>query len=120
MSSGQADLGLCLYEQAYEWGRNHNCPGASLVALSRLTELAFVELAYKLYHEMTRLALQKNDVETLTSLHFVLSEITMFRNLVNDTAPALIKEIEENHPEIIEIRKDWESQQSSVDAALTS
>jgi hypothetical protein len=47
MSSGQADLGLCLYEQAYEWGRNHNCPGASLVALSRLTELAFVELAYK-------------------------------------------------------------------------
>jgi len=91
------DLGLCLFEQAYELARDSESLGLAecLLAAEELNNRGFSELAFPMFAEIAKRALAENDLPILRSLMFPLSQCG---RLVRLEARDLIELIEAEHP----------------------
>jgi hypothetical protein len=94
------DLGLCLFEQAYELARDsiELDSDACLYAAIGPYQRGFFELAYKMFEEMTNKALEEKDVEQLRVLSAFLSDCGGF---AQNNADNLREKISAKHPEIV-------------------
>jgi hypothetical protein len=94
------EVGLCLFEQAYEVARDSDKLGPTecLAAAEELNRRGFSELAYNMFEEIAQKALQENDVETLKSLVFSLWQCRRFsQKAASDLANLIL----EKHPEVL-------------------
>jgi hypothetical protein len=94
------EIGLCLFEQAYEVARDSKelSPAECFLAAEEVNKRGFSELAYKMFAEIAEQALNEKDMKTLDSLLFSLWQC---RGFASNNAKTLADLILNKHPELL-------------------
>jgi hypothetical protein len=105
--NGDADLAMCMCEQAYEVARDKGLGvQACLFAAFEPYQRGFFDIAFKMFEEMTQRALAEKDIQTLRTLKAFLNQ---FGGFVQGPAIELAAVIVERHPEVLKPRRNQRS-----------